>query len=83
MTAVGRAGASIPDRTLALFVNDEIVRVDPVAVGKPSTPSPVGIFTIVNRVTYWIGGDARLHHTAAQFARTADRIARTGDSSRT
>jgi lipoprotein-anchoring transpeptidase ErfK/SrfK len=54
-----RVVVSIPDRTLALIVNDEIVRVYPVAVGKPSTPSPVGTFTIVNRVaspTYYKAG---------------------------
>ena len=45
-----RVVVSIPDRTLALIVNDEVVRVYPVAVGKPSTPSPVGTFTIANRV---------------------------------
>ena len=45
-----RVVVSIPDRTLALIVNDEVVRVYAVSVGKPSTPSPVGTFTIVNRV---------------------------------
>ncbi|MBZ5656564.1 MAG: L,D-transpeptidase [Acidobacteriia bacterium] len=42
---------SIPDRKLALFENGKIVRIYRVAVGKTSTPSPVGEFKIVNRVT--------------------------------
>ncbi|MFZ0685156.1 MAG: L,D-transpeptidase [Terriglobales bacterium] len=42
---------SIPDRKLALFANGKLVRVYPVAVGKSSTPSPVGEFKIVNHVS--------------------------------
>ena len=42
---------SIPDRKLALFENGRVVRIYRVAVGKSSTPSPVGEFKIVNRVT--------------------------------
>lgn len=42
---------SIPDRKLAVVENGEVVTVFPVAVGKPSTPSPVGTFTVINRVT--------------------------------
>jgi len=42
---------SIPDRKLALFENGRVVRLYRVAVGKTSTPSPVGEFKIVNRVT--------------------------------
>ena len=42
---------SIPDRKLALFENGKVVRIYRVAVGKISTPSPVGEFKIVNRVT--------------------------------
>ena len=42
---------SLPDRKLALFENGKVVRTYPVAVGKTSTPSPVGSFKIVNRVT--------------------------------
>jgi len=41
---------SIPDRKLALMENGEVVRIYRVAVGKASTPSPVGSFKIVNRV---------------------------------
>jgi lipoprotein-anchoring transpeptidase ErfK/SrfK len=42
---------SIPDRKLALIENGKVVRIYRVAVGKISTPSPVGEFKIVNRVT--------------------------------
>lgn len=42
---------SIPDRKLALIEDGEVVKVYPVAVGKKSTPSPTGEFTIKNRVT--------------------------------
>ncbi len=42
---------SVPDRKLALLENGKVVRIYRVAVGKTSTPSPVGAFKIVNRVT--------------------------------
>jgi lipoprotein-anchoring transpeptidase ErfK/SrfK len=42
---------SIPDRKLVLVENGAVKRVYPVAVGKPSTPSPAGQFTIVRRVS--------------------------------
>ena len=42
---------SIPDRKLALIENGRVVRLYRIAVGKSTTPSPVGIFKIVNRVT--------------------------------
>ena len=42
---------STPDRKLALFANGKVVRIYRVAVGKTSTPSPVGEFKIVNRVS--------------------------------
>jgi lipoprotein-anchoring transpeptidase ErfK/SrfK len=42
---------SIPDRKLALIANGKVVHVYRVAVGKTSTPSPVGEFTIVSRVS--------------------------------
>jgi lipoprotein-anchoring transpeptidase ErfK/SrfK len=42
---------SIPDRKLALFENGKVVRIYRVAVGKASTPSPVGEFQILNRVS--------------------------------
>ncbi|MGB9489264.1 MAG: L,D-transpeptidase [Terriglobales bacterium] len=42
---------SIPDRKMALFANGKVVRIYRVAVGKSSTPSPVGEFKIVTRVS--------------------------------
>jgi lipoprotein-anchoring transpeptidase ErfK/SrfK len=48
---VRRIVVSIPDRKLALIENDAVVRVYDVAVGAPESPSPVGAFTIVSRVT--------------------------------
>ena len=53
-----RVVVSLPDRKLAVLENDEVVTVFPVAVGKPTSPSPTGTFTIVNRVsnpTYYAG----------------------------
>ena len=46
-----RVVVSLTDRKLALLVDGEIVRVFPVAVGAPASPSPVGRFTIVNRLS--------------------------------
>lgn len=40
---------SLEDRKLALLVDGQVQKIYPVAVGKPSTPSPVGTFTIVRR----------------------------------
>ena len=37
---------SLEDRKLALLEDGQVKRVYSVAVGKPSTPSPVGAFTI-------------------------------------
>jgi len=45
-----RIVVSIPDRKLAVIENDAVVTVFPVAVGAAATPSPIGTFTIVNRV---------------------------------
>ena len=45
-----RIVVSIPDRKLAVIEGGTTVEVYEVAVGKPSTPSPVGTFTIVNRI---------------------------------
>jgi lipoprotein-anchoring transpeptidase ErfK/SrfK len=42
---------SIPDRKMALLASGKVVRVYRVAVGKTSTPSPVGEFKIVTRVS--------------------------------
>jgi lipoprotein-anchoring transpeptidase ErfK/SrfK len=41
---------SLEDRKLALLEDGKVVKVYPVAVGKPSTPSPTGNFTIARRV---------------------------------
>ncbi len=50
-TVARRIVVSIPDRKLAVIENDAVVRVFNVAVGAPESPSPVGTFTVVNRVT--------------------------------
>jgi L,D-transpeptidase ErfK/SrfK len=42
---------SIPDRKLAVIENGAVQRIYPIAVGKNSTPSPMGSFLIVDRVT--------------------------------
>ncbi|HWA95800.1 MAG TPA: L,D-transpeptidase [Terracidiphilus sp.] len=42
---------SLQDRKLALVEDGRVVKVYRVAVGKPSTPSPEGTFTIKRRVT--------------------------------
>ncbi len=50
---------SIPDRKLALVENGAVKKIYPVAVGKPSTPSPSGSFKVVNRLqnpTYYHPG---------------------------
>ncbi len=50
---------SISDRQLALVDNGQVIKKFPVAVGKQSTPSPSGDFTIVNRTedpTYYHKG---------------------------
>jgi lipoprotein-anchoring transpeptidase ErfK/SrfK len=41
---------SLEDRKLALVEDGKVIRIYPVAVGKASTPSPVGTFTIERRV---------------------------------
>jgi lipoprotein-anchoring transpeptidase ErfK/SrfK len=43
---------SIPDRKLAVVENDQVVDVFSIAVGAPPTPSPVGTFAVVNRVSH-------------------------------
>lgn len=42
---------SLEDRKLALLEDGVVTRVFPVAVGKESSPSPSGSFTVVNRLT--------------------------------
>src|SRR4051794_12101726 len=48
---------SIPDRKIALVENGIVLKVFPVAVGKPSTPSPTGTFQVVSRIPHptWYG----------------------------
>jgi hypothetical protein len=41
---------SLEDHKLALVEDGEVKKVYPVAVGKPTTPSPIGTFTIERRV---------------------------------
>jgi len=41
---------SIPDRKLAVIEGDRVVRVFDTAVGAPHSPSPVGVYTIVNSI---------------------------------
>ena len=41
---------SLEDRKLALVEDGQVKKVYTVAVGKPSTPSPTGTFTIARRV---------------------------------
>ncbi len=49
-TPVRRIVVSIPDRKLALLENGRLVKVYPVAVGAPESPSPSGEFQIVRRL---------------------------------
>jgi lipoprotein-anchoring transpeptidase ErfK/SrfK len=54
-----RIVVSLEDRRLALIEDGQVKQVYPVAVGKDSTPSPAGTFTIVERVenpTYYHDG---------------------------
>jgi lipoprotein-anchoring transpeptidase ErfK/SrfK len=41
---------SLPDHKLALLENGQVKAVYTVAIGKPSTPSPVGHFTVISHV---------------------------------
>jgi lipoprotein-anchoring transpeptidase ErfK/SrfK len=58
-TAPRRIVVSIPDRRLVVIENDAVVVTFPVAVGAPASPSPVGTFTVINRIpnpTYYKPG---------------------------
>ena len=46
-----RVVVSLPDRKLVVLENDQVLARFDVAVGAPSTPSPIGTFTIVNRIS--------------------------------
>lgn len=53
----------IEPRTLQLYLNGNVQKTYPVAVGSPSTPTPIGNFTIINKAvnpggpygTRWLG----------------------------
>jgi lipoprotein-anchoring transpeptidase ErfK/SrfK len=49
--ALRRIVVFVQDRKLVLLENGRPVHVYPVAVGKRSTPSPTGVFSIVNRLS--------------------------------
>lgn len=58
-THVRTVVVSLPDRRLALIEDGQVKQVFTVAVGKASTPSPTGTFTIMGRVanpTYYHDG---------------------------
>ena len=40
------------EHTLYLYIDDGLYKTYPVAVGKPSTPSPKGTFTILHKSLY-------------------------------
>ncbi|HPL54713.1 MAG TPA: L,D-transpeptidase [Bacillota bacterium] len=40
---------SIREKILALYKYSRLYKAYPVATGKPTTPTPVGIFTIINK----------------------------------
>ena len=48
---VRRVVVSISDCKLALIENERVVRVYAVAVGADESPTPLGTFTVVNRIT--------------------------------
>ena len=45
-----RVVVSIPDRKLAVLEGDRIVRIFETAVGAPKSPSPTGVYQIVNSI---------------------------------
>jgi lipoprotein-anchoring transpeptidase ErfK/SrfK len=49
-SATHRVVVSISDRKLALIENDRVVRIYDVAVGANESPTPIGAYTIVNRI---------------------------------
>ena len=40
---------NLPSRTLELYSNSSLIKVYPIAIGKPSTPSPLGNFQIIEK----------------------------------
>ncbi len=51
-TARRQVLVSIADRKLAVIEDGRVLKIYPIAVGKPSTPSPSGEFEIINRVSH-------------------------------
>jgi lipoprotein-anchoring transpeptidase ErfK/SrfK len=45
-----RVVVSIPDRKLAVMEDDRVIRTFEIAVGAPHSPSPTGVFTVVNHI---------------------------------
>lgn len=56
-TARRRVVVSIPHRKLALMEEGRVLKVYPVAVGAPASPTPAGSFEIVTRIPHptWYG----------------------------
>jgi lipoprotein-anchoring transpeptidase ErfK/SrfK len=50
-TTPRRIIVSIPARRLVVVENNQVLATFPVAVGAPASPSPVGTFTVITRVT--------------------------------
>lgn len=51
-----RIEIDVDKRTLTVLVDDQVFKVFPCAVGKPSTKSPVGEWKIIQKGTHWGGG---------------------------
>ena len=62
---------SLEDRKLALVEGGQVKRVYTVAVSKPSTPSPVGTFTIERRVA-----NPTYHHDGKGALQAQSKVAR-------
>lgn len=43
---------NIIEHTLSLYIDNELFKIYPIAVGKQSTPSPKGVFTIIRKILY-------------------------------
>ncbi|WP_425059148.1 hypothetical protein SCACP_38140 [Sporomusa carbonis] len=50
---------NLPSRTLELYQDEKVVKEYPVAIGKPSTPTPTGNFTIIDKEVnpWWYPSD--------------------------
>lgn len=57
-----RIVVSIPDRKLALMEDGRVVKIYSTAVGAPSSPTPSGTFTILQRISNptWYGPDRKV-----------------------